>query len=101
MMKNYPLSIEEVWDKQFELREALEEEYGLVNFNNYPLFLDGLYMGHFNSISGEALKIKKLYNLCKKEFKCYYRRSYDKPSEANIIFPYNVTVEVYDKIVLK
>lgn len=93
MIMEYPLGVEEVWDREMIIRDSLQEEYGLVNFVNRTLMIGEDYLGHYNSIIGESKSMRRLYYVLKKYFKCYYRRE---GYTASIIFPFNVSCEVYN-----
>lgn len=100
---NFPLSTEEVWDIEFEMREFIESKgYGLINYCNYPLRINGKNMGYYNSIDGYSKNIKLLLLQIKQwGYECYYRRDLDVSSKAYIIFPKNVVCEIKDDLMTK
>lgn len=96
IVMGYPLSTEEVWDLEFGIRDELESKgYGIINYCNFPLRIDKCYIGHFNSINGEKGKIRKLFKVLMEYFDCFYREDYERLSEAWIVFPKNVTCELF------
>lgn len=100
LIMNYPLNTEQVWDREFIIRDNLEEKgYGIINFVNYPLFIDHAYYGHFNSINGDKLKLTKLYRILKRlGIVCFLRAYVDVPSRCAIVFPENVDCDLLDYI---
>lgn len=100
IIMNFPLSTEQVWDIEFEIRDFIGEKgYGLINFCNYPLIIDGQYMGHYNSIDGYSKSIRLLYLQIKQwGYDCYYKRDSTTPSQAFIIFPKNVVCEIKEDL---
>lgn len=103
VIMEFPLSVEEVWDLEFGIRDELEcKGFGLVNFCNFPLVVDGVFVGYFNSIDGDRVKIRRLFSVLCEFFDCFYRVDSEKLSVGYIVFPLNVTCEVFyvlDKVV--
>lgn len=91
-----PLGTEEVWDREFIIRDKLEDKgYGIVNFVNFPLIIDHTYFGHFNAINGDKFKLRQLYQELRGcGFACFLRTYEDRASRSAIVFPENVTCEV-------
>ncbi len=98
LIMNYPLSTEQVWDKEIIIRDKLEEKgYGIINFINFPLFINHIYYGHFNSIDGDYSKLAKLYYMLKKlGIICFLRTYIESPSKGVIIFPENIDCDLLD-----
>lgn len=101
MIMGYPLDTEEVWDKEFIIRDKLEEKgYGIINFVNFPLIIKHDYFGHFNAINGDKSKLVKLHHELRHKcgFTCFLRTYEESPSRGAIIFPENVDCELLEYV---
>ena len=100
LIMNYPLDTEQVWDKEFIIRDKLEEKgYNLINFVNFPLFIDNIHFGHFNAINGYKSSLNRLFpQLRSFGFVCLLRDYDDVMSKGAIVFPENITCELFDYI---
>lgn len=97
---NFPLDTESVWDIEFKIRDIIEEKgYGVINYCNYPLYINNKYMGHYNSIDGDSKLVKLLYLQIKSwGYDCYYRKDSEVFSMGYIIFPKNVVCEINEDL---